>query len=282
MSFFNDDRSRFDIFLSFPRIRFGKLASAALVGAALAMCAALVPAHAQVIIPFSSDDAAQTETPPPGNVPAVVPPLQVAQNQVISESTPPVEAQVEKPAKPQGKRQAKASTRSPQSTGATGYFIEFRARSALSYGHTFVTYGRTNSRGQIVSSTVAGLHPAGDSPVPWMIGHLIPVQSETGASDGDTEDEYIAARYRVNLTAEQYADVTGFIKRLQDSSPVWHAVWYNCNAFVGDIARHMGFQAPGSLEYPANYINGIKSLNGGRSRMADRVALSAPSFEPAR
>ncbi len=264
----------------FRESRLGKLA---LAFAAVVALAVLAPAaQAQVIIPFSSDPAAQAELVPPGNVPDEERGIRVAQNQVISESTPPVETQVEQPARPQGKRQAKASTRAPQSTGATGYFIEFRARHALSYGHTFVTYGRTNSRGQIVSSTVAGLHPAGDSPVPWMIGHLIPVQSETGASDGDTEDEYIAARYRVNLTAEQYADVTGFIKRLQDSSPVWHAVWYNCNAFVGDIARHMGFQAPGSLEYPANYINGIKSLNGGRSRMADRVALSSPNFEPQR
>ena len=57
---------------------------------------------------------------------------------------------------------------------------------------------------RITARDVIGLHPATESSVPWMIGHLIPVVSETGASDGDFEDKYIIARYRVLLTEPEY------------------------------------------------------------------------------
>lgn len=164
----------------------------------------------------------------------------------------------------------------------TGYFIDFRSRFALSYGHTFVVYGKLGPNGRIASSKVAGLHPAGDDPTPWTLGHFFPVPSETGASDGDTEDQYVTASYRIYLTPEQFESVSGFIQKLQASSPVWHAVFYNCNAFVADIARHMGLKSPGTLSLPADFINGIRTMNGGVSRitlpqagMADGTAATA-------
>jgi hypothetical protein len=142
------------------------------------------------------------------------------------------------------------------------YYIEFRARSAQSYGHTFSMYGRLNEHGGIATKTVAGLHPFTESELPWMIGHLIMVPSETGASDGDTEDQYLIARFRIALGAAEYKKVTAFIKDLQGRSPVWHAVLYNCNAFVGDIARFMGLDTSVSpLHLPKDYINGLRDLN---------------------
>ena len=110
--------------------------------------------------------------------------------------------------------------------GLKPYFVEFRARSALSYGHTFAVYGRVGDK--TPTAKVAGLHPFTDSSIPWMLGHLIPVPSETGASDGDTEDQYIIARYRVLLTEPEYRKMTMAIAKLQAGSPVWHAVLYNC------------------------------------------------------
>ena len=77
------------------------------------------------------------------------------------------------------------------------YFVEFRARSAASYGHMYVLYGQLNGHGEIVKSDIAGLHPAGDanncdncSLIPWTLGHILFVPSETGASDGDLEEKY--------------------------------------------------------------------------------------------
>lgn len=150
-----------------------------------------------------------------------------------------------------------------------GYYIEFRARNAQSYGHTFSIFGRLNGEGDIVTKEVAGLHPFTESAVPWMIGHLIAVPSETGASDGDTEDEFVIARFRLVLNQDEYRRVTTFIKQLQQSSPVWHAALYNCNAFVGTIARFMGLTTPAStLLVPAYYVDSLRDLNISRKDIA--------------
>ena len=154
------------------------------------------------------------------------------------------------------------------------YFVEFRARSAYSYGHTFLVHGRVGQR--ITARDVIGLHPATESSVPWMIGHLIPVVSETGASDGDFEDKYIIARYRVLLTEPEYKKTLAMMRGMQRNHPVWHAVLYNCNRFVGDVAQNMGLQQPGnSLLMPKEYINTLKSINGGRAQLSG----PAPSRE---
>ncbi|MBF9232287.1 hypothetical protein [Microvirga alba] len=158
-------------------------------------------------------------------------------------------------------------------TAPAPYFIEFRARYALSYGHTFAMFGRLNARGEIIQREVAGLHPAGNSPVPWMIGHVVPVASETGPSDGDLEEKYVSARYRLVLKEAEYTKLTAFIKKLQASSPLWSAVAYNCNAFVADIAKFMGLETPSStLLYPADFINKLRDLNVGRERAASTEA----------
>ena len=47
------------------------------------------------------------------------------------------------------------------------YYVDFRARTAASYGHAFVWYGKTSER----AVEVAGLHPAGDT-LPYILGHL--------------------------------------------------------------------------------------------------------------
>jgi len=151
------------------------------------------------------------------------------------------------------------------------YFIDFRARNAMSYGHTFVVFGKLDQNGRVPTDSkgvlipgvteVAGLHPASTSNVPYTIGHFLPVPSETGPSDGDTEIAYMTANYRIDLTEEEYRDVVGYIRGLQDSSPVWHAVLYNCSSFVGDIAEHMGLKAPNHMLFPENYINTLKEMN---------------------
>jgi hypothetical protein len=160
------------------------------------------------------------------------------------------------------------------------YFVEFRSRYALSYGHTFLVYGRLNAKGEIgklSAENVAGLHPAGEGPELWTVGHAIPVPSETGPSDGDTEEEYVSARYRVFLSEEEFRRVAEHIKYQQAHSPLWHAVMYNCNQWVGNIARFMGLQAPGnSLQYPADYINGMRELNKGHDQ-TPAVTASLPS-----
>lgn len=145
------------------------------------------------------------------------------------------------------------------------YFVEFRSRYALSYGHTFLVHGRLNARGEIgpvTADQVAGLHPAGEGPQLWSVGHVVPVPAETGPSDGDLEDQYISNRFRVLLDEAQYRRVLAYIKRKQRTATMWHAVLYNCNRWVGEVAQFMGMDAPdNTLLYPADYISSLRSLN---------------------
>ena len=171
-----------------------------------------------------------------------------------------------------GKTAKPVKVRKVPGTASNRYFVEFRSRYALSYGHTFLAHGRLNGRGEIVESEVAGLHPAGDSPVPWMIGHVVPVVSETGPSDGDLEEKYVSARYRVELDEQQYGRVLDKIRQLQASSPVWHAVFYNCSAFVSDVAHFMGLKTPVPWLYPETFINTMREMNS--------TARSDPTSEP--
>jgi len=141
------------------------------------------------------------------------------------------------------------------------YYVDFRARTAASYGHAFIWYGRTGDR----KVEVAGLHPATDSVIPYIIGHVLPVPSETGASYGDLDEEYLQASYRVYLTEAQARAVFAYIKEKQAHSPLWNAATYNCVMFISNVASFMGLKTPGShLLYPEDWVKQLAALNGFR------------------
>jgi hypothetical protein len=174
---------------------------------------------------------------------------------------------------------AAATAAQPQTAGKAVYYVDFRARTAASYGHAFVWYGRSDQK-QI---EVAGLHPAGDV-LPYMLGHLIPVIAETGKSYGDLDEQYLTASYRVYMTEAQAQDVFAYIKRLQRISPVWNAATWNCVAFIQTIALHMGLKVPGNhLLYPEDWVNQLRQANGGRKYMpgASQPMAQAPAAAPA-
>ena len=156
-------------------------------------------------------------------------------------------------AKPARRSQASAAVKGP-------YYVDFRARTAASYGHAFVWYGKTSER----QVEVAGLHPKGDV-LPYVLGHLTWVPSETGASYGDLDEQYLTASYRVYLNEADAKKVFAHIKHLQATSPVWNAETTNCTSFIGQIASFMGLQTPFHLKMPEDYVNQLKALNGGRS-----------------
>jgi hypothetical protein len=158
-------------------------------------------------------------------------------------------------------------------------FIEFRSRYALSYGHTFVVFGRLNARGEIGAikpEMVAGLHPAGEGSELWTLGHLTPVPAETGPSDGDLEEEYVSNRYRVLLNEAQYAELVAHIKQKRANSPFWHAALYNCNLWTGEIAQFLGLKTGFHWLPPAEFIGKIRELNEGAERPPS-VSTTAPA-----
>jgi len=161
-----------------------------------------------------------------------------------------------------------ANTRSTSKL-AGRYFVDFRARTAASYGHAFLWYGRLNEHGKVGEIEVAGLHPASDSVIPYILGHIVPVPSETGKSYGDLDEQYLTANYRVYLNEADAMQVFAYIRYKQESSPLWIAGVYNCTAFLADIADHMGLRTPATATwmYPEDFINSLRDLNGGRQEI---------------
>ena len=154
--------------------------------------------------------------------------------------------------KPIRRPQAGASAKGP-------YSVDFRARTAATYGHAFVWFGKTTDK----KVEVAGLWPQGDE-VPYMLGHLMFVPAGTGATYGDLDVQYLTASYRVYLSEADAMKTFAYIKHLQETNPLWNAETANCTAFIGEIASFMGLKTPFHLQKPEAYVNQLREMNGGR------------------
>jgi len=156
------------------------------------------------------------------------------------------------------------------------YFVEFRARNAESYGHMYVMYGIANERHEILKSEIAGFFPAGDkqdclncSVYNWTIGHVLPVPSVIGASDGDLEEQYVLARFRVWIDAAQYEKLVAYIKERKAHKTPWNAFFNNCVTFGRDVAVFLDLKvpfliaaAPSIVMYPKDLVEAIRDANG--------------------
>jgi hypothetical protein len=144
------------------------------------------------------------------------------------------------------------------------YFVEFRARNAASWGHTFVFFGKLGSGNSFASYKIAGLHPKGDS-TQYTIGIWMPVPAETGASDGDIDEQFLAAKFCVPLTEAEYNKLVPYIKKLQSEHSTWHGAGYNCNSFGMDIAKFVGLDAPNpNMHVPQDLIKLLAESNKNR------------------
>jgi hypothetical protein len=142
------------------------------------------------------------------------------------------------------------------------YFVEFRSRTAASYGHTFVFHGTIGNGKGFASFKVAGLHPKGDDPSTYIQGHWAPVEAETGVSYGDLDEQYMTARFCVALTQAEYNRAAAYIRHLQATTKTWHAPTYNCNSFAADIAKHIGLDTPNPNAYlPETFIKRLGEDN---------------------
>ncbi|KQV25350.1 hypothetical protein ASC97_25430 [Rhizobium sp. Root1203] len=149
----------------------------------------------------------------------------------------------------------------PARAVAYSHFIEFRSRYALTYGHTYVVFGRVDANGNMIDPEVAGLAPASPDAAPYVIGHVIPVPATTGQTDGDLEEQYRSASWRVMLSDDEYSNVVAFIRKQQGNSHFWQASVDNCNNWVGEIARHMGYKTPSIWLRPQQFITELREMN---------------------
>jgi hypothetical protein len=165
---------------------------------------------------------------------------------------------------------ARAAGAPTVTSGSGEYYVEFRSRQSWDYGHTFVVFGRVGETPG--KNNVAGLSPKGDDPKMWVMGHYVPVPSDTGWTDGDLEDRYITSRYRVLMNKAQYDRVVAYIRQLQATHTTWSVELYNCNAFVADIGRFMGLRVPSSSWiYPRIFVNNLRKINTGHPEAANEL-----------
>ncbi|MGI9402496.1 MAG: hypothetical protein ACR2O0_14670, partial [Rhizobiaceae bacterium] len=94
-------------------------------------------------------------------------------------------------------------------------------------------------------------------------GHVVPVPAETGPSDGDFEDEYVTARYQINLTEAEFYRVVAIVREHKKSNPMWYAPIYaaNCLGYIGSIAKSMGLRVPMIPDFPKEFVEELKSMN---------------------
>ena len=167
-------------------------------------------------------------------------------------------------AQPSAPTAAAPTTATRAAKSGEEYYVDLRARYSQTYGHTFVVFGRgTPPTKKIPQNQIAGLTPATENPIPFYLGHILPVPSETTASLGDDDPQYLSAHYLVRMNKAEYDQAVAYIKQLQAKHPVWHAVLYNCNDFVADIARFLGLKVPSTMLFARFFIEGIGELNGG-------------------
>jgi hypothetical protein len=176
----------------------------------------------------------------------------------------------------QGTKATTANVKQGPTVSAKRYFVEFRGRSAASYGHLYVMYGEVNNRGEVIRSKIAGLYPAGDkqdcencSLSNWMIGHVVFVPSGTTATDGDLEEKYVTARYRVMLDRAQYQKLVDHIQKFQADPPLWNALWRNCVSFGREIANLLDLKTPAFIWLtPEQFVEQLRDMNGTRDEQA--------------
>jgi hypothetical protein len=245
-------------------------ASAAPVAAAQASAAA-APAAPAPVAQAPATTGSTGATLPAVNVNAEKPSQRPVQRQVMTQG--PKREPIKIPVNSSGCKSARAPGKP--------YFIEFRSRTAVSYGHTFVLHGRLGDGNRFAGYQIAGLHPKGDDPNVYMQGMMVPVASETGPSWGDQDEQYLTARFCVTLTEAEYRKALAYIKHLQATKKTWHATTYNCNAFAADIARHIGLDAPNPNMYlPQAFITRLGDANRG-GKPANPFAASFQGFQQA-
>ena len=151
------------------------------------------------------------------------------------------------------------------------HFIEFRARNALSYGHASVAFGKLDRNGNIPRKPngdlkpgaieISGLAPASDETAVYSAGHFIPVIGSTGPSDGDDEEAYRLASYRINLTRDEFDRVVAIVKARKQGTHYWNGALNSCVTYLRRIAEDMGLKTPLTRHLPQGFVEKLKRIN---------------------
>lgn len=139
------------------------------------------------------------------------------------------------------------------------YFVDFRARPGILVGHSFIAYGRLNTRGQLLEIHYAGIYPK-DERAGLIIGSVIPVPASVRAVDGDFEHAP-SIIYRRKLTLAEFVRLKRAVRRERATEHYWHILFLNCNDFAIKIAKLISLRTPPSLLLPKAFVTELGALN---------------------
>jgi hypothetical protein len=192
----------------------------------------------------------------------------------------PAASQSSEPAAP-----AKPAQTVRQNVRAAGYYVEFRTGRIGLYGHSYAAYGRLDARGNPASAEYADLHPMGNYGM-MALGHFVPVPANMEWNP-EVLSLPIAHRYRRNLTAEQYKNLTATVERLRAGEKrYWNAVTNNCNHFIGKLAESVGLKVPMQFHLSYGFVEDLKTVNEANAPAAQpeqrpqRRTANAPAPPP--
>lgn len=142
--------------------------------------------------------------------------------------------------------------------GGGGYFVEFRARRGqYFFGHSFILYGRLNTQGKIVEAHEVGFFPDGDN---YQMALFVPVHGLVAGQKSDIKFASTAI-YRRYLTADVFQRLAAKVRQIQTANPAYSFLFYDCNNFLGEVAKSIDLKASSSLMLPLDYIVQLRDLN---------------------
>ena len=144
---------------------------------------------------------------------------------------------------------------------ARSFYLEFRARNEIGgFGHSYITLGRVDAKGQGRETVVVGFMPRSADDDYWSKFGL-PVTGMLGVTRSDLLRRP-DARFRIAVNELTYFRVVSKVRSLRRTWTQYEFVVHNCNNFVSEIASSVGLHAPLiTAQYPVGYVTELRALN---------------------
>ena len=146
-------------------------------------------------------------------------------------------------------------------TAGRPYYVDFRAAHGSSItGHTWITFGRVDPSGRVLSAQNAELYPV-EPELGSYVGALAPVRGHVRVQPGEGR-QLPVVRYRRFLSAGDYTRLQAAIAREQRTNHQWSLWLFNCNDFAISIADALNLRKPPALMLPQTWVATLRLLNG--------------------
>ncbi|MEZ5775544.1 MAG: hypothetical protein R3D33_12795 [Hyphomicrobiaceae bacterium] len=143
---------------------------------------------------------------------------------------------------------------------ADAYLIDFIARDAFPFGHSYVRMSRMLAGGRVETVSVFGLYPDVSSMDEAMLAFL-GAPAKVGFIPADLGQPLRRVRFKVPRA--RFEHVLGVVATLSHRPMTYQTFSENCNALVGRTAVAAGLVAPSETAVlPVDYIERLGRLNG--------------------